>query len=452
MADRRPVTGWGRSTRSDASLVRGVGIDDLRRVVTESTPRGVLARGMGRSYNDSAQNAGGVLVDTGRRHIELDPSTGIVDVGSAVSLDELMRSLLPHGWFVPVTPGTRLVSVGGAIASDVHGKNHHVDGSIGVHLESLDLMTPDGAVRTVAPADPASAAVFWATVGGLGLTGLVLSCRLRCTPVESSRVLVETVRTRDLDHTMRVLVDADERTRYSVAWVDLIAGGAALGRGVVTLGDHAPAESVTAGDPLTFSPDQLAAVPPWYDVSLLNRLTIRAFNELWYRKAPKHRVDELQPISAFFHPLDMLGRWNRLYGRRGFVQYQMVVPDEAAETVRATIETLVGRRVPSFLAVLKRFGAANEAPLSFPKPGWTLALDIPAGVAGLPDILDELDAMVLEAGGRVYLAKDGRVAPELVEAMYPRLDEWRAVVDELDPDHRICSDLDRRLGLRRRSP
>lgn len=432
-------------------MVRGVGIDDLRRLMTDTAPRGVLARGMGRSYNDSAQNAGGVLIDTGRRHIDLDPSTGVVDVGSAVSLDDLMRSLLPHGWFVPVTPGTRLVSVGGAIASDVHGKNHHVDGSIGVHLESIDLLVPDGSVRTVAPTDPSSAPVFWATVGGLGLTGLVLSCRLRCMAVESSRMLAETIRTRDLDHTMGVLIEADERTQYSVAWVDLIARGSALGRGVVTLGDHAPASAVTSGDPLTFSPDQVVAVPPWYDVSVLNRLSIRAFNELWYRKAPKHRVDELLRISAFFHPLDMLGRWNRLYGRRGFVQYQMVVPDEAAETVRSTIETLVSRRVPSFLAVLKRFGSANEAPLSFPRPGWTLALDIPAGVDGLAGILDEVDTEVLGVGGRVYLAKDGRVLPEVLEAMYPRLDEWRTVVDEIDPDHRLCSDLDRRLGLRRRS-
>lgn len=433
-----------------SEVVPTAGAVDTACALRGAGPRGAIARGLGRSYNDAAQNAGGLVLQPASARLELDPVTGVVDVGGAVSLDALMRVLVPKGWFVPVTPGTRFVTVGGAVASDVHGKNHHVDGSFADHLDSIDLLTPDGVVRTIGPeGDPDDVALFWATAGGMGLTGVVLGARLRCLPIETSAMLVETIRTADLADTMQVLADADHRCRYSVAWVDLIAGGDALGRGVVTLGDHAPAAVVSGPDRLAFAPRRLASVPSWFDVSLLNGVSIRAFNELWYRKAPGHRVDELQSIGWYFHPLDAVGRWNRFYGRRGFVQYQMVVPDTAAHAVRTVVERFVARGVPSFLAVLKRFGAGNDGPLSFPMAGWTLALDVPAGVAGLDALLDEIDDLVVAVGGRVYLAKDGRVRPELLPRMYPRLEEWRDVVAGLGHGDRLGSDLDRRLGLRR---
>ncbi len=444
------LSGWGRTAPSGAELVRPLGLGELRTTLDDAPTRGVIARGLGRSYGDAAQNAGGRVIDT--TSVDdvawFDAERGHIKVAAGASLDELMRHLVPRGWFVPVSPGTRFVTVGGAVASDIHGKNHHRVGSWCDHVSELTLLTPaDGQVTVGPDRDPD---LFWATAGGMGLTGVILDATVTLTPIETSRLLVDTDRTANLDEVMALMESGDAAYPYSVAWIDLVATGSALGRSVLTRGRFARRHELTgsaARDPLAYSPQVVAGVPPVVPSGLLNRASIRAFNEFWYRKAPARRRDEVQEIPRFWHPLDLVRDWNRLYGARGVVQWQCVVPLEAGGALRRIIAGLAEARCPSFLSVLKRFGPANPGPLSFPGPGWTLSLDIPAMVSGLGPLLDRLDLEVVEVGGRIYLAKDSRLRPELVGDMYPRLDEWRAVRDRADPNGVLRSDLSRRLGL-----
>jgi len=427
-------------------VVRPESAQDLEAFLREPGPH--LPRGLGRSYGDAAQCAGGTVIDCTAldRVGELDRS-GRIHVEAGCSLDALMRAIVPRGFFVPVTPGTRYVTMGGAIASDVHGKNHHRDGTISARVERLSLVTPT-AQHECGP--DREAELFWATAGGMGLTGVITDATLRLVPIETSRMLVDTERTEDLDTCMARMTEIDAEHRYSVAWVDSLASGRRLGRSVITVGDHAKISDLPdkmRDDPLGFNPRQLANVPFTPPVSLLNPLTVAAFNEAWYRRAPRRRTGELQAISTFFHPLDGVGSWNLLYGPRGFTQYQFVVPFGAEEVVRRVLERLSSARIASFLAVLKRFGEAGNGHLSFPTVGWTLALDLPLGEAGLGRILDELDELVAEAGGRVYLSKDGRVKPEILRSMYPRMDEWNGVRLAVDPRGVLVSDLSRRLGF-----
>ncbi|MET7456893.1 FAD-binding oxidoreductase [Streptomyces sp. NPDC005574] len=447
-ADTVSVTGWGRTAPTTARLIRPRTYEEAVAAVRDCGARGGIPRGLGRAYGDAAQNAGGAVFDmTGldRVHaIDADGGTVLCDAG--VSLHRLMEVLLPLGWFVPVTPGTRYVTVGGAIGADIHGKNHHVSGSFSRHVLSLELLTADGTVRTVSRGTP----LFDATTGGMGLTGVILTATVQLQPVETSLMSVDTERARDLDDLLARLTATDHRYRYSVAWIDLLARGAATGRAVLTRGEHAPLDALSARarrDPLSFRPGRLPAPPALLPEGLLGRATVGCFNELWYRRAPRARSGELQRLSTFFHPLDGVPHWNRIYGRSGFVQYQFAVGHGHEETLRAVVRRLSRRRCPSFLAVLKRFGDADPGWLSFPLPGWTLALDIPAGLPGLGVLLDELDEEVAAAGGRVYLAKDSRLRPELLAGMYPRLAEFRALRAELDPHAVFTSDLSRRLGV-----
>ncbi|MFF4487010.1 FAD-binding protein [Streptomyces sp. NPDC001544] len=447
--DTVSVTGWGRTAPTAARLVRPRTYAEAAAAVRGCGDRGGIARGLGRAYGDAAQNAGGTVLDmTGLDHVHaIDADDGTVLCGAGTSLHRLMEVLLPLGWFVPVTPGTRQVTVGGAIGADIHGKNHHVSGSFSRHVLSLELLTADGEVRTVRPGTP----LFDATAGGMGLTGVILTATLRLLPVETAYMSVDTERAADLDDLMARLTAGDHRYGYSVAWIDLLARGAATGRAVLTRGDHAPLVALRGTrarrQPLAFRPRRLPAAPALVPEGLLGRTTVGLFNELWYRKAPRARTGELQRLSAFFHPLDGLPHWNRIYGRAGFVQYQFVVGHGQEDTLRRIVHRVSARRCPSFLAVLKRFGEADPGWLSFPRPGWTLALDVPSGLPGLGRFLDELDEEVATAGGRVYLAKDSRLRPELLAAMYPRLDEFRALRAELDPAGVFTSDLARRLDL-----
>ncbi len=450
------LAGWGGTAPSVASLVDATvdELDDLgtRQALAELIGhRGAIARGLGRSYGDAAQNGGGVVIRLrpGDDPIRLDTAAGSVTVDAGVSLDALLRVIVPQGWFVPVSPGTRFVTVGGAIASDIHGKNHHADGSFGGHVTELEMMLADGRRHTVTPlSDPE---LWWATIGGMGLTGLIVTATFRLIPIETQHCVVDLERVPNLDALLERMESGDYRYRYSVAWVDLVATGAHLGRAVLSRGDHATLAELgsfrprAAATPLAFDPPTLPDVPAGFP-NVLNRLAVRGFNEFWYRKTPRlHRGTET--LTGFFHPLDMVGQWNRLYGRRGFLQYQFVVPFEAVDTLRTIVTKVSHEGHASFLAVLKRFGAASGGLLSFPRPGWTLTLDLPAGVDGLGRLLRDLDELVLAAGGRHYLAKDAQTTPDVIRAGYPHLDQWKAIRARVDPDGLWVSDQARRLDL-----
>jgi decaprenylphospho-beta-D-ribofuranose 2-oxidase len=444
------LTGWGRVAPTVAELAEPSRPDQVPALLREASARGVIARGLGRSYNNAAQNDGGLVIQTTgmNKIVALDPRSGLVTCEAGVSLEQLMVAGLPDGWFVPVSPGTRQVTVGGAIAADVHGKNHHTAGSFAQHVRWLDLLLPDGQERRVSAAGEPE--LFWATAGGMGLTGIIVRAQVQLKKVETSRIRVDTVRTPNLDDAMAYLEATDDQFGYTVAWLDCLATGASMGRSVITSGDFAGVDDLPAADrrdPLAFRPVARIGAPAACPPGLINRYTVAAANEVWYRKAPRHRVGELQTIGTFFHPLDGIRNWNRAYGPAGFRQYQYAVPAGQDAAVRRSVEMISAARAPSFVTVLKRFGAASPGYLSFPVEGWTLALDFPARTPGLASLLIRLDELVAEAGGRVYLAKDSRVSPEMVAAMYPRLEDFRQVRKQVDPAGLLASDLSRRLRL-----
>ncbi|MFG2403508.1 FAD-binding protein [Streptomyces brevispora] len=450
--DTVSLTGWGRTAPTTALRFRPRSYEEAAATVRGCGPRGSIARGLGRSHGDAAQNAGGSVLDmTGLNRIRaFDAGSGVVVCEAGVSLHRLMEVLLPLGWFVPVTPGSRYITVGGAIGSDVHGHNHRAAGSFSRHVTEFELLTADGEVRTVRPGTP----LFDATAGGLGLTGVILSATLRFHPVKTSLMSVDTERATDLDDLLARLTAGRRSHRYESARVDLTSRGRATGRAVLTRGEHASPDALPAHArraPLSFRPAQLptahSLVPDLVPGGLLGRTSAAALAELRYRRAPRSRTGELQPLSAFFHPLDAVPHWNRIHGRGGFVHYEFAVGHGQEETLHRIVRQISQRRCPSFLAVLRRFGESDPGLLSFPVPGWALALDLPASLPGLGRFLDGLDEEVAAAGGRVCLTNDSRLHPDVLAAMYPRLSEFRALRAELDANGAFRSDLSRRLSL-----
>jgi decaprenylphospho-beta-D-ribofuranose 2-oxidase len=443
--------GWGRTAPTVARVITPKTVEDVVRAVTTAGPRGVLARGLGRSYGDPAQNAGGTVIDmTGLDRIHsIDPDSGHIDLDAGVSLDTLMKAALPFGLWVPVLPGTRQVTVGGAIANDIHGKNHHTAGSFGNHVVSMDLVTADGELHTLYPEGP-SADLFWATVAGIGLTGIVVRARIAMTKTETAYFYADMERTENLDETLELVSNgSDENYTYSSAWFDSISTGSKLGRAAFGRGSLATLDQLPdklRADPLKFDAPQLATLPDIFPNGLANKLSFSVIGELYYRKTPKEKRGVVQNLTAFYHPLDMFGEWNRAYGSKGFLQYQFSTPVGANEQLRAILNKVAKSGHMSFLNVFKQMGAGNRAPLSYPNPGWMVCLDFPIK-RGLGEFCTELDAMVLDLGGRLYTAKDSRTSPEAFAAMYPRLDEWRKIRNSVDPNGVFASDMSRRLSL-----
>jgi FAD/FMN-containing dehydrogenase len=394
-------------------------------------------------------NGGGGIILTERlsRLLAFDPEAAWIECEAGLSLRSLLAFLLPRGFFLPVVPGTQFVTVGGAIAADVHGKNQHLDGTIGRHVLEMRLMVPSGDVLRCAPDENAD--VFDATVGGMGLTGTVVSARLKLLPVESAFVATSIRRAPDLSATLAAIEEDARASRYSVAWIDGLGRGGTLGRAVLIRGDHLPASELPLRHrdrPLRNDASRALTVPFDLPGFALGPTTVGAFNGLYFNAA--RTGTSVSTIEKFFFPLDRALHWNRLYGRRGFVQYQALLPREtAAEGCARILEEISRIRAASFLAVLKTTGPAGRGLLSFPLPGITLALDIPNVGEPLRPLARRLDEIVLRASGRLYLAKDALTDAPTFAAMYPRLGAFRAVRGRIDPSGRLGSSQSRRLGL-----
>ncbi|HTB21420.1 MAG TPA: FAD-binding oxidoreductase [bacterium] len=430
------IEGWGRHPIVDAELSRPQDSEGVRARLRAGGS--LIAQGMGRSYGDSALAPR--VLQSGRLDLLLgfDPGTGVLDCQAGVSLDEILNVFVPRGWFPAVTPGTKYVSVGGAIAADVHGKNHHSAGCFSESVESLDLMGADGAVQRCSRAE--NPELFHASCGGMGLTGVILRARLRLRPVSSALISQTTYKAGGLDE----LLERFEDTRslpFSVAWIDCLSRGKALGRSVLDVGDFAPVGPLAPHPRPRFS---VPVVPPWSPVTPLTNRILNAF--LYHHVLRRERSSRVH-YESFFYPLDKIAHWNRLYGKTGFAQHQFVIPAAAGpKGLRGLLEAISASGLGSFLGVLKVMGAANANPLSFPMAGYTLALDYKVA-PGLFRFLDELDARVLDLGGRVYLAKDARLGEKAFKRMYPRWQEFQQVREKNGAKGRFASLQSRRLGL-----
>lgn len=437
------LSGWGNYPVQTCDLERPERYGDLRTYAASA-----IARGQGRSYGDAALNENGRVILTERinRLLAFDVENGILRAEAGATLAEILEVIVPRDWFLPVTPGTKFVSLGGCVAADVHGKNHHHDGSFGDYVVSLELFLAD-ASRVMCSASE-NAELFWATIGGMGLTGIIGEVTLRLIPIPTPCMMVQHYKAENLDQLFRLMQDTESDDRYTVAWIDSMASGKHLGRGIAMCGHHAEAEELPVD--YTHPPRQKGSrgIPFNFPTFALNPLSIAAFNAMYYRREGAKQQPFISSHDDFFYPLDAIGDWNRMYGKRGFVQYQCVIPQLTAfEGIKSLLQELSGSGRPSFLAVLKRLGAQGKGLLSFPMAGYTLALDLPIRDAGLFALLDKLDRIVLQHGGRVYLAKDARLSADSFRAMYPRYGEWLEVKHAADPKNIFNSSLARRLKI-----
>ncbi|MGQ0837487.1 FAD-binding protein [Actinokineospora sp.] len=462
--DKRQLTGWSRTAPTTSYVLTTADIEVVAKAVSdvatvnEDKPshlrRGIIARGLGRSYNESAQNSGGVVVDMtlfNRIH-SISVDTGIADVEAGVSLESLMKAALPFGLWVPVLPGTRQVTIGGAIAHDIHGKSHHTTGSFGNHVLEMTLLGASGDILVLTPDgsrhDP-DGSIFWATIGGIGLTGIVLRAKILMERTETAYFLADGARTRSLDETIELHQNGWENGHeFAAGWFDTISKPPKLGRGSFSRGrlakvDELPAK--LARNPLKFDAPTLLNLPDVFPNGLANKYTLWLVGEVYYRMGGDY-TGQIKNLTGFYHLLDLFGDWNRAYGSHGFVQYQFTVPMTSVEEFKQVIRDIQASGHYSGLNVFKLFGKGNKAPLSFPTAGWNITVDFPVK-AGLKEFLTALDQRVLEMGGRLYTGKDSRTTADVFHSMYPRIDAWIATRRRVDPTGVFLSDMARRLDL-----
>jgi decaprenylphospho-beta-D-ribofuranose 2-oxidase len=439
------LSGWGANVRADCLLTEP---ETPAEVAASFDRAGTIARGLGRSYGDAALNAGAQVLGMSKldRYLEFDASTGSLTCEAGVSLARIIADFAPRGWFPMITPGTKFVTVGGCIANDVHGKAHHAQGTFVSCVDKMTVLLANGEVVPASRSENAD--LFWASFGGMGLLGIVLTATLRLRNIETSYFRQKSIRVNDLEAMLAALEEHDRTFPYSVATLDVLATGARLGRGVLAVGDHASRAELPArlaSRALSVSGPPTLAVPFELPELTLNPLSIRIVNAI---------IQHIQASAApfahyerFFYPLDLLAHWNRGYGRRGFTQYQFVIPfADGLRSMREILGTILSGGELPVLNVLKRFGRASGGTLSFPREGYTFAIDFPIRQRTTA-LLRRLDAMVLEAGGRIYLGKDSYVDPQTFAAMYPELERWLQIKAKYDPRNVFTSDLGRRVGL-----
>ena len=414
------LSGWGRYPVAECRIAAPRDLPSLRAALAESP---LIARGNGRAYGDSAMNAANtVSMRHFNRMIAFDPATGQLALEAGVLLAEVIAAFLPRGWFPPVTPGTRFVTIGGMIAADVHGKNHHRDGSFGGFVDWIDILGADGQLHRARPGED----LFAWTVGGMGLTGVILRAAFRLTPVETGWIRQRTVPAAGLEAAMSAFEAAKDAT-YSVAWIDCLSDGASRGRSLVMLGEHATRDELpeqARPHPHGPPPRRARRMPVDAPAFVLNRAAMRAFNAAYYRNGCRRAGIRHVGWEEYFYPLDAILGWNRIYGRRGFVQFQCVLPLETAESgLAALLDAIARAGQGAFLSVLKRLGA-QQGGLSFPMEGYTLALDFPVSRRSLA-LMERLDEITLAHGGRFYLAKDARMKPRTLHDADPRAADFR---------------------------
>ncbi len=435
------ISNWGNYPTMEAKIVE---FSSERDIVpeTDSMPSFTI-RGSGLSYGDASLASNILSSQKFNKIIQFDSQLGIVNVESGATLDEVLKVVVPKGWFLPVTPGTKFITVGGAVAGDVHGKNHHSEGSFCQYVTQMTLMLADGSITSCS--SETNSDLFKTVCGGLGLSAIILTVSFRLKKIMTSYIRQKNIIANNLEEILEKLQSFNDAT-YSVSWIDCLASGRNLGRGVIMLGEHATGDEVTHRNLLKTHTRPVATVPFFFPSFMLNSTTVSAFNFLFFNKHKIGSQNSIVHYDPYFYPLDFVKNWNKLYGKRGFLQYQFVIPFEQAENgLRIILEAISKSGMGSFLTVLKALGKGENI-LSFPMPGFTLALDFPVSNSIFP-FLDKLDKIVVDLGGRIYLVKDARMASDIYWKGYPNASLFKEQVTRFDPTHKFASSLSQRLKI-----
>lgn len=437
------LTGWGNIPRSESSVYYPASAAEVQSDLSQQIPRG-----LGRSYADQSTNTGSVVAKMERmkRIIAFDATTGILECEAGASFDDIIRKVVPHGWFMMITPGTKYLTIGGAIANDIHGKAHHADGSFINCVKLFTIMLADGAIVTASR--DTNRDLFLANFGGLGLLGFILTATIQLRKIDTTYFRQRAIVTRNLDEMLDAIDNTGSDYSYSVAWIDPLETGKSMGKGVLTVGNHARLDELPEAlkqDPLRIGKRSWLTVPFYLPGFALNNLTVSVLDAVLYWRLKS--APEFSHYEGFFYPLDSINGWNKGYGRRGFIQYQFVLPvRDGRKNIRVILDEIAASNCIPFLNVLKKFGAGQDEYLSFPMEGYTFAIDFPI-TSRLKAFTVRLDQIVLDMGGRIYLGKDAYLSASFFKAMYPQHEKWLQVKRKYDPSNKFSSDLSRRIGL-----